>query len=63
MKNPRIRLIRHEQNRGGGAARNTGVRASVNEWIFNLDADNVIHGDLIHRLLDFSKINQPQVNP
>jgi GT2 family glycosyltransferase len=61
MKNSCIRLIRHEQNRGGGAARNTGVRASINEWVFNLDADNVIHGDLIHRLLDFAVTNEIDV--
>ena len=28
FNDPRIRYIRHEENRGGSAARNTGIRAS-----------------------------------
>lgn len=61
MENPSIRLIRHSVNRGGAAARNTGVRESRNDWIFNLDADNVIHKDLVHQLLDFALSNQVDV--
>jgi len=61
MKNPSIRLIRHRENRGGAAARNTGVRASKNNWIFNLDADNLIREDLICQLLDFAVTNHVDV--
>lgn len=38
---PNVRLIRHEQNRGKGAAMETGVRATSAEYIFFCDADLV----------------------
>ena len=54
LNTPLIRLIKHESNRGGGAARNSGVRNSTKDWIFNLDADNVLPSGLIHQLLEFA---------
>jgi glycosyltransferase involved in cell wall biosynthesis len=37
---PRIRLIRHEANRGAQASRNTGIRAALGEWIAFCDSDD-----------------------
>ncbi|HEX8742432.1 MAG TPA: glycosyltransferase family 2 protein [Thermoleophilaceae bacterium] len=34
------RVIRHEQNRGLGASRNTGIRAATQPWIALLDSDD-----------------------
>jgi glycosyltransferase involved in cell wall biosynthesis len=34
------RVVRHEKNRGAGAARNTGLRAAQQPWIALLDSDD-----------------------
>src|SRR5438105_15612224 len=38
---PRIRYVRHNQNRGGAVARNTGVQCASGNWIAFLDSDDV----------------------
>ena len=40
FKDKRIKFIRHKLNRGGAAARNTGIRASKGEYIAFLDSDD-----------------------
>lgn len=42
---PRIRYVRHDRNRGGGAARNTGVKASTAPFVAFLDDDDEWHPD------------------
>jgi glycosyltransferase involved in cell wall biosynthesis len=48
---PRIRVVRHAQNRGAGRARDSGVAAAQGEWIAFLDSDDYwLPGTLAPRL-------------
>ncbi len=45
-----IKLIRHEQNRGASAARNTGLRSATSEFIIFLDADIVMDPKALEKM-------------
>jgi glycosyltransferase involved in cell wall biosynthesis len=57
----RIRLIRHEYNRGLGAARNTGFRAASSPFILPVDADDCLHPEFleatVHILLEHPEVD------
>ena len=48
---PRVRLIRHERNRGAYAARNTGMRAARGAYLTVHDSDDWAHPERIARQL------------
>jgi glycosyltransferase involved in cell wall biosynthesis len=50
-RHARIRYAEHAENRGGGATRNSCVRLATGDYLFNLDADNVLTEGLLARLL------------
>jgi glycosyltransferase involved in cell wall biosynthesis len=43
----RVKVVRRQENRGGGWTRNEAVDASKHEWIFCLDSDNIIPSNLL----------------
>lgn len=48
-RDPRIRIVRHERNRGLAPARNTGMQASAGQNILFLDSDDLLaEGALSH---------------
>lgn len=46
-------LIRHEQNLGGGAARNTAALAATSPVIFCLDSDDILPSGTLLKMYDF----------
>ena len=61
QKWPHIKVITHEENRGGGAARNTAIRHCGNPLLFCLDADNFLATDSIPRLKQYLIDNKADV--
>src|SRR5262245_13663115 len=53
LNDPRIRLLRHETNRGVGAACNTGVLAAKGELIAWLDSDDTWYPEKLERQVAF----------
>lgn len=49
---PRIVLVRHEGNKGIAAARNSGMKIALGEWIAPIDADDAWHPERLYKLLD-----------
>ena len=50
----RIKLIKHEKNKGRSAARNTGLNHAKGKWICYLDSDDIYeinHLELFHQLI------------
>jgi glycosyltransferase involved in cell wall biosynthesis len=50
-RHPEVSVLTHDENRGGGAARNTAVRAARHPLIFCLDSDNVLIPNSVPQLL------------
>lgn len=57
IKDPRIRLLINETNRGGAASYNRAVEASHGEWLVNLDADDWIDPRKAETQLAFASAN------
>ncbi|MER3445447.1 MAG: glycosyl transferase [Candidatus Dadabacteria bacterium] len=56
-----IKYIRHKINRGGAAARNTGIRASTGEYIAFLDDDDEWMPEKLQMQVDLLQISPPEV--
>jgi glycosyltransferase involved in cell wall biosynthesis len=56
-----IRLLRHEVNKGAGAARNTGIRAARGEFIALLDCDDEWLPPFLARQYDALERSPPEV--
>jgi len=52
-KYPAIIIIDHKRNKGGAAARNTAVENTKHEFLFCLDADNVLTQNSVRPMFDF----------
>lgn len=61
QKWPHIQVITHEENRGGGVARNIAVGHCANPVLFCLDADNILAPNSIPSLRRFLLENEADV--
>lgn len=55
LKNRRINVVHHENNKGLSAARNTGLRHLNCEWVSFVDGDDWVDTDTFKMALDFIK--------
>lgn len=51
-QDPRVKLIRHSQNRGLGGARNTGIRSAAADYVASVDSDDYIEPQMLQALWD-----------
>lgn len=59
IKDPRIKYIRHAENQGGAAARNTGIQNSASEFIAFLDSDDEWLSDKLEKqMAHFLKLDE-----
>lgn len=49
---PRVEYLAHDRNRGGSAARNTGIEAADGEYVALLDADDEWHPEKVARQVE-----------
>jgi len=49
-RDARVRLIRHEENRGAGGARNTALEAARGKWIAYVDGDDWMLPEALERI-------------
>ena len=60
-KDPRIRIITHERNKGLLAARISGIQAAAGKYIQFLDSDDFLLPGILHELFDTAEKNQADI--
>lgn len=60
-RDPRVRLVRHEVNRGVCPARNTGTDAAVAPWVVFLDSDDELAPGALTLMAERVRAAEPEV--
>lgn len=54
-KNPCVRILHHERNRGLSAGRNTGIAAAKGDWLYFFDSDDILAPECINNLVTLAE--------
>jgi len=60
-RDKRIKVIRHEENKGPGGARNTGIRQADGEYICFVDSDDYVSNRFVEVLVNTAKKEQADI--
>jgi glycosyltransferase involved in cell wall biosynthesis len=52
QRNPNFKIVKHEENRGLSAARNTGIKLAQGEFLVFIDSDDYIDTSLLQKVSD-----------
>lgn len=56
-KNPCVRILHHERNRGLSAGRNTGIAAAKGDWLYFFDSDDILAPECINNLVSLAEVH------
>jgi glycosyltransferase involved in cell wall biosynthesis len=59
IRDERLRILRHDRNRGAPAARNTALRAATTPFVSQLDSDDIWHPDYLESVLP--RFDDPEI--
>ena len=59
--NEKIKLVRHEENRGLGESRNTGMKHAVGKYVYFVDSDDFISPVALEKFYNAAEENNAQV--
>lgn len=59
--NKKVRIVRHKENLGLGAARNTGIKTSRGKYVYFLDSDDYLLPDALEKFFNAAEKNNADV--
>ena len=54
-RNKYVKVLKHKENKGLPAARNTGLKEATGKYIFHCDSDDYVESDMLKKLCEFAE--------
>ena len=54
-RNKYVKVLKHKENKGLPAARNTGLKEATGKYIFHCDSDDYVESDMLKKLFEFAE--------